>query len=161
MSGFIIRPIGRTTTSEVRTTLRAPQYGHQVQREVARGTGPCRECLSTFAVGHDDRLLFTYNPFSGSDDVAQPGPVFIHADACEPFGGDGYPEGLRSLPMLAEAYLSDGSRAALQTLVPGEEAQTLSALLRDSRVRFVHLRHAQAGCFIARVDRAVTEQPTD
>src|SRR5450755_4471438 len=85
MLPFVIRPIRPAITSAVRETLRAPAYGHPVHRELARGTGPCRECLSEFAVQKDDRLLFTYNSFDGSGCVAQPGPVFIHAEECRPF----------------------------------------------------------------------------
>ena len=159
MPEFIVRPIASGITNAVRTTLLSPQYGHPVHRERARGTGPCRECLSTFAVQYDDRLLFTYNPFGGADSVSQPGPVFIHAEACEPFSAEGYPEGLTSLPILAEAYLHDGTRSAPRVIVADKAVEILSELLDDSRVLFLHLRHAEAGCFIARVDRAPTSPP--
>ena len=153
MPEFLVRPIARGITTTVRATLRSPQYGHPVHRELARGTGPCRECLSPFAVQYDERLLFTYNPFGDSGAIPQPGPVFIHADACEPFAGEGYPGGLRSLPILAEAHFSDGTRSAPRKVVPDMASATLSELLDDSRVEFLHLRHADAGCFIARVER--------
>lgn len=159
MTEFLVRPIARDITTAVRTTRRSPQYGHPVHRERAQGTGPCRECLSPFAVQRDDRLLFTYNPFGDPESVSQPGPVFIHAEACTPFSGEGYPEGLGSLPVLAEAHMRDGARSAPRAIVPDEASGILSALLDDSRVLFLHLRHAEAGCFIARVDRAATSQP--
>ena len=84
MPEFIVRPIGREVTDVVRSTLLAPQYGHPVHRELAKGTGPCRECLSSFTIGAEDRLLFTYNAHA-ADHVPRPGPVFIHADTCEPW----------------------------------------------------------------------------
>lgn len=153
MPPFVIRPLSRDVTIHVRTTLLAPQYGHPVHRELARGTGPCRECLAPFDVGNEDRLLFTHNPFEAALHIPQPGPVFIHADTCEPFAGADYPEGLKGLPVLAEAYHSDGTRSAPSAVAPGDEAATLSALLDTPTVGFLHLRHAEAGCFIARVDR--------
>ena len=154
MLPFVIRPISRAITAAVRDTLRAPGYGHPAHRELARGTGPCRECLSEFAVKKDDRLLFTYNAFEGSGSVAQPGPVFIHAEPCEPFAGDGYPAGLKALPILAEAHFEDGSRSALRTVAPGDEATILADLIRQPGVLFLNLRHAEAGCFIARVEHS-------
>jgi hypothetical protein len=153
MPTFIVRPISREVTAAVRSTLRAPGYGHLVHREVARGTGPCRECLSTFQVHDDERLLFTHDPFAGPERLSQPGPVFVHAEPCEPFAGDGYPPGLTELPVVAEAFLRDGARATPRAIDAGREAEILRDLLADSAVEFVHLRHGEAGCFIARVDR--------
>lgn len=154
MASFIVRPIDTDTAAEVRRTMRAPEYGHAVHHEVARGTGPCRVCLNPFQVGQEERLLFTFNPFGGSQRLAQPGPVFIHADACEPARADVYPDGLRELPVIAEVHYSDRSVSALHAMMVGSEAETLEALLALPNVSFVHLRHAEAGCFIARVERA-------
>ncbi|MEO8621676.1 MAG: DUF1203 domain-containing protein [bacterium] len=156
MPSFIVRPIGRDITDVVRGTLRAPQYGHPVHRELAKGTGPCRECLSAFSIEREDRMLFTHNTFSGLDLTPQPGPVFIHAESCEAFSGDAYPDGLRTIPMLAEAHYHDATRSAANRLTPGNESAMLEAMFEDDRVRFIHLLHAEAGCFIARVDRAIS-----
>lgn len=139
MQAFVIRPIEPDVTNRVRTSLLAPNYGHPVHRELAHGTGPCRECLSTFMIGSDDRLLFTYNPFDGPTDLPQPGPVFIHADACDPFSGDGYPEGLHSIPVVAEAHHRDGSRSERHTIAHSSAATTLQFLLESLTVRFLHL----------------------
>ena len=153
MADFVVHPIGRDIATQVRTSRLAPQYGHPVHHELARGTGPCRECLRAFAVGADHRLLFTYNPFGGSAETPRPGPVFIHAVVCQPHSGPGYPPGLLGLPVLAEAHHDDGSTSAPRVLPAGAENAMLERLLDESSVRFVHLRHAEAGCFIARVER--------
>lgn len=156
MGSFVIRAISRDVTTEVRRTLRAPEYGHPVHRELARGTGPCRECLTAFRVGEEDRLLFTFNPFADGQHLPQPGPVFIHADDCEPTSGnadDVYPGGLLGVPVLVEAHYADGTTSAPGALMVGHEVQTLRGVMLESRVSFLHLRHAEAGCFIARVER--------
>ena len=153
MPGFRVRPISPEITAAVRDTLRAPGYGHPVHREVARGTGPCRECLSTFEVGVDERLLFTHDAFAGLEQLSQPGPVFVHARPCVPFSGSGYPTGLEALPIVAEVWRRDGSRSNPRPLPPAREAETLEELLDDPICEFIHLRHGEAGCFIARVDR--------
>jgi uncharacterized protein DUF1203 len=153
MTDFIVRGIDRNVTTAVRSTLRAPGYGHPVHRELAAGTGPCRECLGTFAVGAEDRLLFTYNPFRASGQLSQPGPVFIHAEPCAPFAEMGYPEGLTTIPIVAQCHHADGTIGTPAALSTGAEAATLATLLESPDVSFLHLRHAEAGCFIARVDR--------
>jgi hypothetical protein len=154
MSAFVVRPLSPAIAAEVRTTRRAPQYGHPVHEELARGTGPCRECLRAFEVGAESRLLFTHNAFAGTASLAQPGPVFIHADACMPHAGDGYPDGLRDLPIVAQSYGDDGTIGAPSALPHGEQDTMLATMFDDARTAFVHLRHAEAGCFVARVERA-------
>lgn len=153
VTAFIVLPITRDIATQVRASRRAPRYGHPVHQEVATGTGPCRECLSSFAVGVDERLLFTHSPFDGVTMLSQPGPVFIHAAACPRHEGAGYPEGLAGIPMVAQAYREDGSVGPPILLRAGAEANALTALLEAPAVGFVHLRHAEAGCFIARVER--------
>ncbi len=154
MTGFVVRPISSDVAREVRSSRQAPEYGHPVHAELARGTGPCRICLRAFAVGVDDRLLFTYSPFDRTHTLAQPGPVFIHADDCEPHRGSEYPAGLRGIEIVVQPHNRDGSAGAPRKLLDGEEATMLAAVLADENVAFAHLRHGQAGCFIARVDRA-------
>jgi len=153
MTAFVVRPIASTITAAVRTTRLAPEYGHPVHEELARGTGPCRECLRAFKVGVESRLLFTHNAFAGASSLAQPGPVFIHAHACTPHSGNGYPVGLRALPIVAQSYVRDGSIDAPRALPHGDEDATLAAMFVDARIAFAHLRHAEAGCFVARVER--------
>lgn len=153
MLSFIVHPIAREIAEQARVTRRAPHYDHPVHEEVARGTGPCRECLRAFTVGEERRLLLTHSPFAGTSALPQPGPIFIHAEACVPHSGTGYPNGLREIPVVAQAYGDDGTIAAPYPLPTGGEEAMLAALLRDPGVRFVHLRHAEAGCFIARAER--------
>lgn len=155
MTAFVVRPITPAIASVVRTSRRAPQYGHPVHEEIARGTGPCRECLRAFEIGVESRLLFTHNAFAGTPELAQPGPVFIHADACTPHAGAGYPDGLRDIPIVAQAYGEDGTIGAPHALPSGDEDAVLATVFDDSHIAFVHLRHADAGCFVARVERLV------
>ena len=158
MPEFIVRPLGRDVTSAVRATLRAPEYGHPVHRELAKGTGPCRECLSTFTTGADERLLFTYNAHAGADHIPRPGPVFIHAESCAPWDGAGFPPGLRDIPVVAEPHRRDGAVGPLRPLSHEHAGASLDELLRDDAVEFVHLRHAEAGCYIARVERMTPQR---
>ena len=83
-----------------------------------------------------------------------PGPVFIHADHCEAWDGAGFPDGLRSLPLAFEGRAS-GSRVTTLTTNGAHAPETqVEALLARDDAEWLHLRHAEAGCFIARVERA-------
>jgi hypothetical protein len=55
--------------------------------------------------------------------------------------------------MVIEGYLS-GGKLALQTRVNGTPAEELIAeAFAIPGVRYVHIRNAEAGCFMARVDK--------
>jgi hypothetical protein len=150
---YKVRGVPQEVADEVRRTRLAPGYGHPAHLEIAGGTGPCRCCLRPFVPGHDRRLLFTYRPSADSGSLMAPGPVFIHADHCEAFDGDGFPEALRVLPLAFEARAS-GSRvielSARQDL--SAEAQ-MGVLFEELYAQWLHVRHAEAGCYIARVER--------
>lgn len=137
---------------EVRRTLASPQYGHPAHRELARGTGPCRSCLRTFAVGEEDRLLFTYQPFSDAGSLPAPGPVFIHAEPCERYDALELPPDFRKLPVVVEGY-GLGGRLLLQERVVGETTEAvLDRAFAIADVAYAHLRNGEAGCFMARVE---------
>ncbi len=150
---FIVRGVPQEVADDVRRTRVAPGYGHPVHQELARGTGPCRCCLRPFTPGREERLLFTYRPPS-SDALTAPGPVFIHADHCAAWVGEGFPESLRELPLAFEAR-AEGSRVIGLSSNEVESAERqIAALFGNGDARWLYLRHAQAGCFIARIDRA-------
>jgi hypothetical protein len=67
----------------VRTTMLAPGYGFPAHSELGADPVPCRYCLRLIRSGVDRRILFTYVRFAGVESLPLPGPVFIHAVACE------------------------------------------------------------------------------
>jgi hypothetical protein len=154
MSTYRIHAVPEAIAAAARATLKSPQYGHPAHVELATGYGPCRVCLSTFEVGKEERLLFTYQPFTDPGALPAPGPVFIHRTACERYEGHTLPESLRPLPLALEGYGSAG-RLIGQHRVNGSPFEVvLDTLFEPAEVEYAHLRNAEAGCFIARVDRA-------
>ena len=150
---FRIVPIDAILADSVRREQRSPQYGHPATIEVAKGYGPCRQCLRTFRVGEEDRILFTYNPVSKGDGLAQPGPVFIHKDPCAAFEGAGVPPELRGLPLFLEGF-GRGTWTVRREPVEAESIEAdIAAMLRDPAIELLQIRNAEAGCFIARVVR--------
>jgi hypothetical protein len=91
---FIVRGVPQAIADEVRRTRLSPGFGHPAHLELARGTGPCRCCLKPFVAGRDQRLLFTLSA-AGPANLMAPGPVFIHAEHCDAFAADKFPEELR------------------------------------------------------------------
>ncbi len=149
---FRIVPIDSELADRARRERRSPQYGHPATLAVATGTGPCRQCLRTFRIGEEARLLFTYNPVPAGG-LPQPGPVFIHAEPCEPFAGPGVPPELRGLPLFLEGF-GRGTWTVRRERVDGGTIEAdIAAMLSDPAIELVQIRNAQAGCFIGRIER--------
>jgi hypothetical protein len=138
----------------VRTTLKSPKYGHPAHVEVASGYGPCRSCLQTFVEGQDERILFTYDSFTGVDGLPSPGPVFIHRGECKRFEAAGFPPKLRSLPLMLEGYGRGSWRLLQEPVVNGDVDTVVDRLLAYPAVEYIQVRNAEAGCFMARIERA-------
>jgi hypothetical protein len=153
MPVFRFAGIDQSVAAAVREKMTSPQYGHPAHREVATGTGPCRLCLRTFEVGEEERILFTYQPFSDPGSLPAPGPVFIHSEACRRYDALELPPDFRSLPLVFEAYRA-GGRMVAQERVNGEGPEAvLERLLAPGAADYVHIRNGEAGCWMARVDR--------
>jgi hypothetical protein len=151
---FIVRGVPQEIADEVRRTRLSPGYGHPAHLEVAGGTGPCRCCLKPFIPGRDQRLLFTYRPRAGDGSLMAPGPVFIHADHCVAYDAPGFPNLLRSLPLAFEARTSGGRVTEISARDDAPAEAQIKVLFDDYFAGWLHVRHAEAGCFIARIDRA-------
>jgi hypothetical protein len=159
MNDFRVFPIPAPLIDAARATGRSPQYGHPVHREIAAGTGPCRSCLSTFTIGRDERILFTYDPFEDLDPYPLPGPVFVHAEPCTPHSGDGFPPGLRVLPLVFEGFGERREPRGREFASGTEIDAAIHRLLRDPAVSYLHVRNAEAGCYIARIERTAANFP--
>jgi len=161
MSQFRVKPIDESLARKVRGTMRDPIYGLSVHAEPATGYGPCRLCLKTFDAG-EPRILFLYNAFSAGQEADLAGPVFIHAGQCRAYDDASlFPEEIASLPIVLRAYDRDRRCVFEMTPSAGSVASSLETLLGSPSVAFVHVRNAEAKCFIARVERAHTpaDQP--
>ena len=153
MQRYRFSGISDEIATAARTSLRSPQYGHPAHTEVATGYGPCRLCLETFIVGSDERLLFTYQPFTDPGALPAPGPVFIHLESCCRYDGLGLPESLRPLPLVIEGYGTGGTLLAQRRVGTHGFEAVLEEVFEQSAAAYAHLRNAEAGCYIARIDR--------
>ncbi len=150
---YEIRGIAQEIADEVRRTHLAPGYGHPAHREIARGAGPCRCCLRPFIPGREERLLFTYRPPGDNGSLMAPGPIFIHAGHCDAYASTGFPDALRTLPLAFEARGSASRVLSLSARCDAKAEAQIEELFASPDTRWLQVRHAEAGCFIARIDR--------
>jgi hypothetical protein len=152
---YRIVPLDQTVSDQARSSRRSPQYGHPAHGEVAAGYGPCRSCLDVFRVGEDRRLLFTYNPFDGLDAYPSPGPIFIHENSCHPYDqASVFPPALRNLPITLEGYGSDRWLVERERPKSTDLEAAIERIFANEAVLYIHIRNTEAGCFMARIDRA-------
>jgi len=152
---FIIHAIPEEISRAARSTLKSPQYGHPAHLELAGGTGPCRQCLRTFDVGKERRILFTYNPFDGLDPYPSPGPIFVHEEACATYASSRkFPDSLRQLPLVFEGYGGDRWVVSREKVEDGVVEEAIARIFNEPTVEYIHVRHGQAGCFIAHIARS-------
>lgn len=146
-----------TATARALRAGDADANGQPAERHVSDGDGvPCRHCLSY--VGKDvPFLIAAYRPFPAPQPYAETGPIFLHAEDCARWRGEGVPPVLAVRPYsLIRGYGPDdrivygtGRRVAAAEL--GDAA---TDLLRRADVAYVHVRSADNSCFTCRIDRA-------
>lgn len=155
MMNYKVKPIPISITAEVRETLLSPQYKSlKADVSLANGYGPCRSCLRVFDQGKDHRICLTYNSFEGRSSLPDPGPVFIHRDECGRFEADCVPADLLFLPVLFEAFGDESRLISRQPMDVSRVSAQIETLFFDAAVRFINMRNAEAGCFIATIERA-------
>ena len=161
MQSYRVVAVGDRIADAVRKTMRSPGYGHPAHAELATGYGPCRQCLRTFAIGKEKRILFTYDAFYGKEDFPLPGPVFIHEHDCERYPeSGGFPSDMISHRLTLNAY-ARGRRLISQKYVSnGEVEPQLQQLLQDREVAYIHVRDTVAGCYDFCIERASDEAET-
>lgn len=142
---------------EARKNLKSPQYGHRAETSLAKGYGPCRVCLQTFVRDKENRILFTYNAFEGLSDLPLPSPIFIHEKECKRFEAAGFPAELRSLPLIFEGYAAQSQLIVREKVVAEKIEDLINRVFRQNAVDYVHIRNAEAGCFIARIERGLSK----
>lgn len=151
---YKVIPMPYSLVKQARETRMSPQYKNlPAFSGVATGYGPCRSCLRTFNEGEEERLYIAYNPFEGLSDLPLPGHIFIHTEPCDEFRGDGFPEDLLYLPLLFEGFGVDSYMLKRVSVDRGDPNSQIEEMLADPSIRFVNIRNAEAGCFIARIDR--------
>lgn len=150
---YKVVPIPAEIARSVRENLKSPQYGHPAFADIAKGYGPCRQCLKTFVKGADGRILFTYNAFENLSSLPLPSPVYIHENECESFAKDDFPADLLDLPMLFEGYGNESELIERRAMNKHEIKSQIAEIFASPGVEYINIRNSEAGCFVARIER--------
>ena len=153
---FRIVPISEDAANDVRQRMGSPFGKLPASSAVASGYGPCRSCLKTFKQG-EERIYITYDPFAGVSKLPLPGPVFIHTEECSEYSGEGFPEGLKEIPMILEGFGENSRLLRSEPLSNDSTDQQIEKILNTSEIQVIHIRNAEAGCFIAKI-RSLTNR---
>jgi len=152
MQNIRIIALATTVAEEVRATMKAPGYGHPAYKEMAKGTGPCRHCLQWTKVGEEERILFTYDPFSEVGTRSLPGPIFVHAEPCERHGERaGFPDNLRQLRLTLIAFGADRQVKVEEQVWDGKVEATAERMFARRDVEYLHVRFTEPGCYGLRI----------
>jgi hypothetical protein len=147
--------ISTKIANAVRSTHKDPHYGHPAHTEIAGEGAPCRHCLQIIAAGCEKATLFTYDAFEGTESLPLPGPVYIHAEACERYPENGeFPPALRSSPRTLNAYARGRRFLAAEYVENGNVDVGIEKLFARTDVDYIHVRSTTAGCFTFRIERA-------
>ena len=130
--------------------------GQLAERSRAGGAGnPCRYCLNDVPDGAG-MLILAARPFPELQPYAETGPIFLCADDCMPWSGDGVPPILKTAPdYLVKAYTPDHRilYGSGKVVFSTDLASYADALLQDRAVAFVDVRSARNNCFQTRIVR--------
>lgn len=153
MTHIIYHPLSTETVAALRAG--APDaYGLPAENAISNGKGmPCRHCLDNIPASAA-MLILAYRPFGALQPYAETGPIFLCADACPAFAGDGLPPVLTtSAGYLLKGY-TDAERICYGTgkiVAPEGIAAYAGALLARNEIAFVDVRSASNNCFMTRI----------
>lgn len=126
------------------------------EHALSAGAGyPCRHCLNFIPEG-SGMLILAYRPFDRAQPYAETGPIFLCADACDPWSGTGVPPILESPDYLLKGYTADQRiRYGTGKIVAKSEIVAYAAeLLDNDDISFIDVRSARNNCFQVRIVRS-------
>src|SRR5262245_24585136 len=133
MSSFQAIPIPTEIADTVRATMKSPKYGFPTHREAAAGRAPCRHCLEIIRLHEEELILFTMDAFHGLNVPPSPGPVYIHAEECPRYEGNGgIPDGYRGRLLTLEAFGADRKLIAEVRAADSEEESIAEEMFANS-----------------------------
>src|SRR5438270_7012098 len=131
MNNIKVVAIDTKIAEQVRSTLKAPVYGFPAHLEKGDDDAPCRHCLRLIPKSQQ-RILFTYDRFSGKESFPQPGPVYIHAADCPRYPEiSHFPEELRNSPRTLEAYAPGRNLVAQEYVRDGRFEPAIQSLFAN------------------------------
>ena len=127
------------------------------ERAVSDGDGnPCRHCLTEIAAGRP-MLVLAWRPFPALQPYAELGPIFLHAEHCERWTGEGIPPMFLGWERLLIRGYGHDHRIVYgtgQVVAVSELEAAAAARLARPDVAYLHARSASNNCYQCRIERA-------
>ena len=117
---------------------------------------PCRHCLHEVPAGQE-YLILAHRPFSALQPYAETGPIFLCAEPCQKWAGEGVPPILTTSPDYLLKGYSAGERIVYgsgRVVAAAGLADYAAELLKRDDIAFVDVRSARNNCFQCRIVRA-------
>jgi hypothetical protein len=130
--------------------------GMAPERAVSDGQGnPCRHCLQDIPEGAA-MLILAHRPFPEPQPYAEIGPIFLCADDCTRWQGDGLPPVLACRPNHLIKGYGANDRIAYGTgriVAVNDLGASAASLFDDTRVRYGHVRSDRNNCYTCRIEK--------
>ena len=125
-------------------------HGNAFAPYPATGDGEPLRCCLRYARAGELIALISWAPFEEASPWREVGPVYVHAEPCQGYAGDGLPVELRRGPRVLRTYRLDGiMNYDHNTLVGDEDLEPfLEKLLALPGVGTVHVRTVLPQCFL-------------
>ncbi|MDQ6825641.1 MAG: DUF1203 domain-containing protein [Candidatus Eremiobacteraeota bacterium] len=145
-------PIEKEIAEEARRTLR-DRFGHNLC--VQNTAAPCISCLR-ISPAPEALILLSYRPLADINPYAEIGPIFIHAQACQPYELlHVFPEDFLPRSLILRAYDYAGAIVDACISEPGNAEFHAGDFLKEPTVSEVHVRALTYTCFDFKITRAI------
>lgn len=151
-SKFRIKPLQTEVAETARRTAERGSPDHEVVIADAPTGFPCRHCLQWAKPG-DRMVLFPFAAIPAGRPYSESGPIFVHAEQCEPYSKtDEFPADFRNGRSI-RAYDSDQNIIAAEVVNDSGPEAVIQKLFDKPETAFVHVRSASRGCFTMEIQR--------
>jgi hypothetical protein len=152
-SNFCIIPLPTEVADAARLAVVAGAPDHAVITADSPTGYPCRHCLH-WAKDGERMILFPYTAIPPGHPYSESGPVFVHADPCEPYAATHeFPADFRKGRVL-RAYNSKFEIIDAEVVNGSEPETVIEKLLQNPETAFVDARSVTRGCYTFRIQRA-------
>ena len=152
-STFRIIPLPTEVAERARRAAESGAEDHPVIIVDTANAYPCRHCLRWAQPGVPV-ILFSYAAIPSGHPYSETGPIFVHAERCQPYTvTDEYPADFRN-GRVFRAYDANYNMIDAEVANGNEPEAVIERLLQKPETRFVDARSVTRGCFTFRIQRA-------
>jgi Protein of unknown function (DUF1203) len=152
-SEFCIVPLSTEIAENARRAADSGAADHAVIIADSATGYPCRHCLRWAQPG-ERVILFPYKSIPPGHPYSETGPIFVHAEPCEPYRTTGdYPADFRN-GRAFRAYDAEYNMIDAEVPNGNEPEEVIEHLFQNPKTEFVDARSVTRGCFTFRILRA-------